>query len=224
MPNSSTTTITEFAKLLGAEQDPIKRVALLKRAEMMAMSEASDSAFETRTLLDQRVKLGEIVRCPFAPYEFLPTKALGEKLSYLPSLFMLSGHKKSGNSWAMAATGLDCIQNGRPVVYLDYENGEKQFSRRLKRLGADPERLDALFYYVPWAKGLTLANFQDELEDIATSLPGAFVVIDSLRTLLSKLSLPGNPLKVNDEGSIGLVCDPMMDVVKSKDIVIGIID
>lgn len=125
---------------------------------------------------------------------------------------------------AFATRALDCINADRPAVDVDYENGEKQFARRLKRLDADPERLDELFHYIPWPKGLTLWNFQSELEDIAAGLPGAFVVVDSLRTLLSKLSLPGEPLKVNDDGSIGMVCDPMMDVVKSKGITIGIID
>src|SRR5688572_27526332 len=55
-------------------------------------------------LLPQRKLLGQLVREGPPPPSFLPSPTLGERLFYEEHLWIISGHKKSGKSWAMAAT------------------------------------------------------------------------------------------------------------------------
>jgi hypothetical protein len=221
MPDRNT--VEDFANLL-AVKDTQGRTSLMKRVELIAMGKADDSAFEIPTLLDQRVPLGELMRNGIPPAAFLESDTLGARLFYLECLFILSGHKKSGKSWAMLATALDCIRAGRPAVYLDLENGERLFAKRLLLLGAEHWQVDKLLHYVPFPKHLTLESLRPELEDIAEKLPGAFVVIDSLRGAIARLSPAGDPLRVNDQTSIERVCGPIMEVVKSDRITVGIID
>jgi KaiC/GvpD/RAD55 family RecA-like ATPase len=175
-------------------------------------------------LLDQRVLLGELVRNGIPDATFLESPTLGDRLFYSECSFIISGHKKSGKSWAMLATALDCVRAKRPAVYVDFENGERLFAKRLRLLGADADEIDARLHYVPFPKHLTLEGLRAELEDIAARLPGAFVVIDSLRAAIARLSPPGDPLKVNDQTSIERVCGPIMEVVKRDGITVGIID
>lgn len=149
---------------------------------------------------------------------------MGERLFYRESLFIISGHKKSGKSWAMAATTLDAARSGRPAVYLDLENGERLFAKRMALMGASADEIDERLHYIPFPKGLTLDTMGGHLDDIAEALPGAFVVVDSLRGLLTRLSPPGNPLNPNDHQAIEAVAAPFMEAVKTRGLTVGIID
>jgi hypothetical protein len=175
-------------------------------------------------LLAQRTTLGTLLSGGIPDAEFLESPSLGERLFYREALFIVSGHKKSGKSWAMAATALDCAHAGRPAVYIDLENGERLFGKRMLLLGADPATVDEYLHYIQFPKGLTLENLRDELEALADALPGAFVVMDSLRGLMTRLSPPGNPLNPNDHQAIEAVCGPMMEAAKTSGLSIGIID
>jgi hypothetical protein len=223
--------VTDFAKYMTTLDEPARIQAMRvvnARVQLEDGGTVTDAQIEEqlerRTLLGQRVSLGKLMREGIPPAQFLDSATLGERLFYRESLFIVSGHKKSGKSWAMLATALDCIRAGRPAVYLDLENGERMFAKRLLLLGADPYAVDALLHYIPFPKNLTLESLRPELENIARQLPGAFVVFDSLRGAIARLSPPGDPLKVNDQTSIERVCGPMMEVVKSDRLTIGIID
>lgn len=228
MENTSTTatreTVDAFAQLLAAEPDDAKRAQLIQRAKMLAVNQAEPDAFQPLGLLDQRVKLGNLMSNGIPARSFLPTPTLGERLFYDQGTFIVSGHKKSGKSWAMLATALDNVKAGRPAVYLDFENGERLFAKRLLLLGAEAWQVDEQLHYIPFPKGLKLDSLRAELEAIADKLPGAFVVIDSLRGAIARLSPPREPLKVNDPQSIEDVCGPMMEVAKTRAITVGIID
>ncbi len=174
-------------------------------------------------LLAQRASLGSLMRNGVPAPVFLESPTLGERLFYRDDSFIISGHPKSGKSWAMLATALDCVRAGRPVVYIDLENGERLLAKRLLLLGADVFDVDSLLHYIPFPK-LALADLGGELETIAERLPGAFVIVDSLRGAIARLSPAGDPLKVNDQQSIERVCGPIMQVCKSQKITVGIID
>jgi KaiC/GvpD/RAD55 family RecA-like ATPase len=175
-------------------------------------------------LLEQRVRLADYMREGVPGRGFLPTPTLGERLFYDQGTFIVSGHKKSGKSWAMLTTALDCVRAGTPTVYLDFENGERLFTKRLLLLGADAQQVDEQLHYIPFPRELSLDSLHTELEAIADALPGAFVVIDSLRGAIARLSPSADPLKVNDPQSIERVCGPMMEVAKTRGVTVGIID
>jgi hypothetical protein len=160
-------------------------------------------------LLAQRVPLGSLLGDGIPPTPFLDSPALGDRLFYAEAVWIVSGHKKSGKSWALAATALDCAKAGRPVVYVDFENGHRMFAKRMLLLGADAETVDEHLHYVELPLGLSIDGLHDDLDEIADALPGAFVVIDSLRGFMARLSPAGRPLDPNAHQDIESVCAPL---------------
>jgi KaiC/GvpD/RAD55 family RecA-like ATPase len=172
----------------------------------------------------QRVLLGELVREGIPPIEYLHSPTLGEGLFYAGMVSILAGHKKSGKSLAMFSVALDRVAAEEPSVYLDLENGQNAFARRMALFAADPDAVDEHFHDVPFPQGLTLENIRAELEGIAKRTPGALVIVDSLRGAIARLSPPSDPLKVNDPQSIERVCQPFMEAAKTLGLTVCIID
>jgi hypothetical protein len=195
------------------------------RAERQLRLLTANATDVTPGVLGQRVDIAVLVRDGVPPPDFLATPTLGERLFYAGSAWIVSGHKKSGKTWALVATALDQVRAGRPVVYLDFENGARMFARRSIALGAGPDELAEHLHYVPFPQGLRLDRLRDQLEQIAAELPGAFVVVDSLRGLLSAIDPGGRqPLNVNDPLSIEGALQPFNAAAKDSGVTIGIID
>lgn len=174
-------------------------------------------------LLNQRDKLGEDLRSGRVPEPtFLPSPRFGERLFYEGSTFLFAGHKKSGKSWAMTLLAQDCIAAGRPVVYIDNENGRRLFLRRLAALGADPDGIDEHFHYVPRPATPPLTELRSEFEALAAALPGALIILDSLRTFMARYGL--NP---NADVDVEQFFGPLTAVAQApaeRPITIGVID
>jgi hypothetical protein len=175
-------------------------------------------------LLTQRVTLGSLLRDGVPEPTFLPSPTHGERLFYEGHVFLFAGHKKAGKSWSMILQARDLIAAGRPVVYVDNENGKELFADRLAAAGGiSPEAADEHLHYVPFPRSLRLDSLRDELDAIRDALPGAFVVIDSLRSLMARFGL--NPEK-NVE--VERVFGPIMAAVKSGTpdgrLTVGVID
>jgi hypothetical protein len=175
-------------------------------------------------LLAQRVTLGSLLRDGVPDPTFLPSPSHGERLFYEGHVFLFAGHKKAGKSWSMILQARDLIAAGRPVVYVDNENGGHIFAERLAAAGGvTPNEVDEYLFYVPFPRDLRLDALREEFDAIRTQLPGAFVVIDSLRSLMARFGL--NPEK-NVE--VERVFGPLMASVKSGDtedrITVGVID
>jgi len=175
-------------------------------------------------LMEQRVTLGTLLRDGVPEPTFLPSPSHGERLFYEGHLFLFAGHKKAGKSWSMILQTRDLIAAGRPVVYVDNENGGDIFASRLAAAGGvTPEEVDERLFYVPFPRELRLDGLREECDSIREQLPGAFVVIDSLRSLMARFGL--NPEK-NVE--VERVFGPLMASVKSGDaegrITVGVID
>src|SRR4051812_25227468 len=117
---------------------------------------------------------------------------LGGGLFYENSLFTFNGHKKAGKSWAMTLLSNDVMTAGRPVVYIDNENGGRRFARRLAIIGAKAKTVDLRLFYVPFPTLPDVGALREEFERIADKLPGCLVVLDSLRTFMSKYRLDPN--------------------------------
>jgi hypothetical protein len=166
--------------------------------------------WEQSKLLAQRVPIGDLVRDGVPEPAFLPSPTLGERLFYDGCVFLFAGHKKAGKSWAMTLEARDCIDHGRPVVYVDNENGPELFAERLALVGASPETVDARFHYVPFPRELAKpAELRPEIEAITRELPGAFIVLDSMRTFMARFGLSPN-VDVEVEQFLG----PIMGAVK----------
>ena len=72
--------------------------------------------------------------------------------------------------------------------------------------------------------GLSIDSLHDDLDEIADALPGAFVVIDSLRGFMARLSPLGRPLDPNAHQDIESVCAPLTYGAKRRGLTVGIID
>lgn len=111
----------------------------------------------------------------------------------------------------MTLEARDCIEQGRPVVYVDNENGPELFAERLTLVGANPETVDARFHYVPFPTDLSEpAKLRPEVDAITRELPGALIVLDSMRTFMSRFGLSPN-VDVDIEQFLG----PIMGAVKN---------
>ena len=172
----------------------------------------------------QRVKLGDLMKQGVPEVEFLPSPTLGDRLFYAFNLFILAGHKKAGKSWCMVVQAADMLRAGRPVVYIDNENGWEVFVERLLSLGVDPDLVDEKFVYVPFpAERPSLDGLRAEVEAVAEEFPGAFIVLDSLRSFMSAYKLSPNA-----DVEVGQFLGPVMGAVKNlpadKRVTVGIID
>lgn len=172
----------------------------------------------------QRKKLGDLMRAGPPPVGFMPSRTLGERMFYAYAVWMLAGHKKAGKSWCMVMQAADMIAAGEPVVYIDNENGWEVFVERLLSLGVDPDKADELLVYVPFpAARPTLDELRREFEAIAAELPGAFVVIDSLRSFMSVYGLNPNA-DVEVEQFLGPIMGAVKNLPVEDRITVGIID
>lgn len=190
------------------------------------MLRAVEAPTETLGLLGQRVTLGSLIRDGVPPVPWLESATLGERLFYRDSVFIVSGHKKSGKSWAMLTTALDCVREGRPVVYLDFENGRRRFARRLTALGGREcaDVADEHLHYIESPRNLSLRGMAAELDAVAEALPGAFVIVDSLRGYMARVSPEGRPLNPDRQEDIEAVCAPLSDAAHAQGLTVGIID
>lgn len=215
---------TKFTRLLSTVTDESARARLLSRVALNAMQDAPEDAFKRDGLLGQRVALGSLVRDGVPPTPWLESGTLGLRLFYAESVWIVSGHKKSGKSWAMLATALDCVTAERPVVYIDFENGHKRLARRLIQLGADWKAVDRHLHYIDSPRRLTLDGMRAELDAIAEALPNAFVVIDSLRGYMARLSTSARALDPNAAADVEAVCAPLNDAAHEHGLTVGVID
>lgn len=207
----------EFAGLLAAETDPKQRDALLSQANIMAADFTPDDVEITNTssLLRQRLPLGDLFRTGVPEPTFLPSPTLGERLFYEGSVGLPAGHKKAGKSWGMTLQARDMMLAERPVIYVDNENGENLFTKRLTLAGGlTGEHIDEFLHYIPFPREMGSTDLlYDEFSAMREELPGAFVVLDSLRSYLARFKL--NPEKnVEVEEFFG----PIMAAVKSGEV------
>jgi KaiC/GvpD/RAD55 family RecA-like ATPase len=103
-----------------------------------------------------------------------------ESPEYVVQDFLLEGRVHaisappgSGKTLIAVGSGLTVIEAGRSVVYVDGENGPGVMAGRLASLGADPDLLDASFYYYPVLLGKNDAQgLRRAVEDLRPALVG----------------------------------------------------
>jgi hypothetical protein len=174
-------------------------------------------------LLGQEMTL-DIFRAPL-PMSYLSTPTLGEKLFYEYSMFSVAGHPGSGKSMVLLAAAIDHVRAGKHVAYVDFENGQRRVEKRLWTLDArSVEGFQERFHYFP-KPDMSLKDFTRDLEAVGNTYPEVFVVIDSLRGLMTILD-PGQQdrFDMNAQMTIEKAEGPIMKVVQTHKMTVGIID
>lgn len=106
---------------------------------------------------------------------------------YDEGLHALVGHPGAGKSIFTLGIGTLVMQDGRHVVWLDYEQGPRMTGARLRAIGTTDEAIAELFHYV-WDP----VKAEDQLAAIQARWPGALVVIDSVSKALRKAGIDEN--------------------------------
>lgn len=112
---------------------------------------------------------------------FLPTmftRTDGQPLLYPGKAHAFNGAPESGKSWAALVACVECINDGKNVLYLDFEDTAPTVVRRLLALGANADLvLRHLYYMSPsealqWGGKFTKANedFETFLETVELDL------------------------------------------------------
>lgn len=147
----------------------------------------SDEKLTSFSVIGERVLLGEIIRQGINPPEELVEGILLK--GKVHQVFAAPG---CGKSWLALFLTMKLINQGKPVLYLDTENGPNIIAERLKTLGAEEEKLDEYltYYYSPnlpmTAEGAeAYVQFLEELDP-------ALVVFDSWVNFLSGAGLDEN--------------------------------
>lgn len=92
-----------------------------------------------------------------------------------------------GKTWVALWIILQAVEQGRPVILFDMENGRHIISERLMQLGADPKALDRLLYYYP-QPSMDPARYEVLLDEVGPAL----VVFDSWINFLAGDGLDEN--------------------------------
>ncbi len=137
--------------------------------------------------IGQRVLLGETIRQGIKPpEELVPGILLKGKVH---QIFAAPG---VGKSWLALWLTVKLINQGKPVLYLDTENGPNIISERLKALGADPEKLDECLHYLPSPNLPITREGTEAYVSLLEEINPVFVVFDSWVNFLSGSGLDEN--------------------------------
>lgn len=158
---------------------------------------AERDATEERRRSWRPVDLTTVLDGTYQPLE--PTVGLrndGVGLFYPGRLHTIASESEGGKTWfALHACAME-LEQGRAVVYLDFEDDEGGVVGRLLTLGAQPNDIRNRFAYIkPDESFLALGNRQD-LADVLGDLCPSLVVLDGVT---EAMSLHGLELKDNTD-------------------------
>lgn len=150
-----------------------------------------------------------------APIEYIESTRLGEDAFYRYGFHFVCGHKKSGKSWLTTMQGLDHAEDGHPWVVFDFENGKARFTRRLAELGI--RNWPANLIYLPHPTlPPTVDGWQALVAELGRRLPGAFVAVDSYRSLTGHYGF-----EVTDPNGVEKLCQPF---VRAESLTVATLD
>lgn len=117
---------------------------------------------------------------------------VAEEMLYAGRVHGIYAAGGQGKTWMAVEIIERVIRQGKDIVFIDQENGERIVSDRLRDVGADPETVRRHLHYVPFPSmdlsGEALAEFVALLEEIRPAL----VVIDSWINCLAAAGLDEN--------------------------------
>lgn len=189
--------------------------------EALRLERENAAAAPLDQFLAQRYDLGKLMREGVPEVEYLVCPSFVDQQFYAGSMFFVGGHKKAGKSWTLMVAARDQIRGGETVLYVDFENRAPRFVRRMEALGLTADELDQYVIYLP-RPAIELKDIGPVFQEIRRRFPGALVVIDSARSLISMFGL--NPDKAEDiERCFGPVASAVQDGERGS-ITVGVID
>lgn len=113
---------------------------------------------------------------------------IAEGMLYAEGVHWVSGHPGSGKTTIVLHAAALEMQQGRPVVWLDFESGDRRMARRLLAMGIPSTRVAERFVYAPWPQDpvTAITALVDELGQ------PPLVVFDSASKALARLGLNEN--------------------------------
>ncbi len=143
---------------------------------------SEESSFGTRVLLGEAAKKG-----------VKPPKELVEDVlleGEVHQVFSGAGTGKTFVSLYVAAKG---VEQGRPIVYLDRENGQRIIVERLiEGFGVDPEKADELIHYYPDPEMDLSTRTKESLLRMLDEVNPSLVVFDSMIDYIAYAGLDDN--------------------------------
>ena len=133
-----------------------------------------------------RVLLGKLIRGGIDP-----TPQLVPDLLYEGRIHSIAAPTGTGKTIIAEYLALQVIGRGRPVLYLDAENGPQVIASRLQEMGCDLDSLDHLFHYYPAELTLDPGGLTALMETVVDVGP-ALVVFDSLADFLVMAGMEEN--------------------------------
>ncbi len=105
---------------------------------------------------------------------------------YAGGLHTIQSEPGVGKSWLALWLGVQLMESGWSVVYLDEEGGDDLVAERLGALGVDPTLVDSLFHYFPFPQRTWGTDDVEALREMLTAIPNVAVgVLDSLPDFLA---------------------------------------
>jgi hypothetical protein len=139
-----------------------------------------------------------------------PPEQLIEGILYAAMIHSLYGLPGAGKTLLALWMALQVIRQGKPVLYLDQENGFRTQAERLKALGTTPEEISRYFHHFS-SPVVTLE--EGHLEDLRATfdvVQPALVVFDSWADFLALAGLDENS-STDVTGWVLKACQPLKD-------------
>jgi len=135
----------------------------------------------------ERIDLGEPIASGMEPPDMLVAEEL-----YAGRVHCIYSAGGTGKTFKALWLIKKVIDQGKPVLLLDLENGVRIISDRLRDLGADAEQVRRHLYYFPFPSMPLTDDASAEFEELLGEIKPALVVVDSWINCLSAAGLDEN--------------------------------
>ena len=159
---------------------------LAQRLRTAPFFEADDDAEDTVSRFE-RIDLGEPIESGMEPAEMLVPDVL-----YAGSVHGIYSAGGKGKTFFALWLIKQVIEQDRPVMLLDQENGVRIISERLRSLGVSAEQARRNLYYYPFPSMPLEVRATTEFEEVLDEIKPALVVFDSWINFLANAGLDEN--------------------------------
>jgi AAA domain len=135
----------------------------------------------------ERIDLGEPIESGIEPPEMLVPEEL-----YAGRVHCIYSAGGTGKTFKALYLVKKVIDQGKPVLLLDLENGVRIISERLRDLGAEADQVRHHLYYYPFPSMPLSDEASAEFEELLEEIKPALVVIDSWINCISAAGLDEN--------------------------------
>ncbi|GAA3829022.1 AAA family ATPase [Amycolatopsis tucumanensis] len=103
----------------------------------------------------------------------------GQNLVYSGAINWVAGETGHGKSWFALMTALQTIEEGKDVVYIDFDHNFDGLANRLIKMGAHPDYLREHFYYIKPAAPLSDPYAKETFLRMLSFVEPDLVIIDT---------------------------------------------